>query len=236
MKKLLFLVGALFLSLGLIACDDNAQTYTYEEVLETIEIGFAESDSMSNVTEDLTLPFLSSLDKNAKLSWESSHEEIISSAGVVTRPLYDTEVTLILSLRVGSISRQEFFILTVKGTIQYYTVTFNIEDVETSQTIEDGQLVSEPTEVPVKANHVFTGWFLEDTLYNFSTPVTGDLTLVAGFELIQNAQYVIEFYEERIENDTYQRLSNEVLVGTPGETITLNRSKEGFVINTELSI
>jgi uncharacterized repeat protein (TIGR02543 family) len=236
MKKILFLVGTLFLSLALIACEDNEKTYTYEEVLETIEIGYSGNDNIDYVSGDLTLPLLSSFDKNAKLSWESSNEEIITATGEVTRPLYDTEVTLILSLRVGSISRQELYTVTVKGTIQFFTVTFNIEGVETTQTIEENQLVSEPTEEPAKDNHVFTGWYLSDSLYNFNTPVTSNITLTAGFDLIQSAQYVIEFYEQRIENDTYQRQSNEVLVGTPGETIELNRSKTGFQINSELSV
>jgi len=236
MKKILFLVSVVFISMILFACNNDQKTYTYEEVLETIEIGYADGDHIGQVTQNISLPVLSTLDKKATLSWESSNESIVHTNGTVNRPLTDTEVILILSLRVGAISRQEVYVLTVKGTQIFYTVTFDVEgDLET-QSILEGLTVNEPTEAPEKQGFVFAGWYVNDTLYNFSTPVTSNLNIVAVFELIQNADYTIEFYEQRITDNTYQRLSNEVLSGTPGQMVVFNRAKEGFVINTELSI
>ncbi|MDX9690838.1 MAG: endonuclease [Acholeplasmataceae bacterium] len=236
MKKLLVLFAILLAAFTLVACEDDTTTYTYDDVLESIEIGYEPGDSINHVTQNITLPSSSSLDLSATLTWESAHEDLISSTGEVNRPLEDVEAILILSLRVGSVSKQEFFILTVKGTNVYYNVTFDIEGVEQTSSVLSGTVLSEPIEVPSKENHLFVGWFVGDVQYNFSSPVTSDLDIVAVFAQIQSAEYAIEFYEQRVDDDTYRRLSNEILIGTPGETITLNRSKEGFVVNTELSI
>ena len=46
--------------------------------------------------------------------------------------------------------------------------------------VEDGKTVAEPT-APKKDGYTFDGWFLGEKKYDFSTPVTEDLTLVAKF-------------------------------------------------------
>lgn len=64
-----------------------------------------------------------------------------------------------------------------------YTVTFNTNggtDVE-PQTVEEGQTATEPT-APTKGSDTFGGWYSDSgltTAYNFSTPVTADITLYA---------------------------------------------------------
>lgn len=46
------------------------------------------------------------------------------------------------------------------------------------QTIADGALATEPA-TPTRDGYTFDGWYLNDQKYDFSTPVTGDVTLVA---------------------------------------------------------
>lgn len=46
--------------------------------------------------------------------------------------------------------------------------------------VEDGKTVAEPT-APKKDGYTFDGWFLGEKKYDFSTPVTEDLALVAKF-------------------------------------------------------
>lgn len=65
-----------------------------------------------------------------------------------------------------------------------YTVTFTGENVSVPvQTIREGGLAVEPKD-PSREDYDFTGWFKEgeDQPFNFSTPITQNITLVAGWK------------------------------------------------------
>lgn len=63
-----------------------------------------------------------------------------------------------------------------------HEVTFMVDGkVFASVEVEDGKLVSAPAEDPAKDGYSFDGWFDGEDAFDFSTPVTGDLTLVAKF-------------------------------------------------------
>ena len=66
---------------------------------------------------------------------------------------------------------------------QVYQVTFENEGEEPLVVdVEEGNPVQEP-EPPAKENYAFQGWQMEDgTLYDFTLPVTGNLTLYAAWE------------------------------------------------------
>ena len=63
----------------------------------------------------------------------------------------------------------------------YHVVTFDADGDTTSQRVEDGKKV-EKIEDPIKEGYEFSGWYLEDSLYDFSKAVRKDITLVAKFE------------------------------------------------------
>ena len=65
----------------------------------------------------------------------------------------------------------------------YYTVTFDTDGASSidSVVVKSGELVEEP-DSPVKEGYTFKGWKLKDQEYNFSTPVTGEITLTATWE------------------------------------------------------
>ncbi|MFU8792615.1 MAG: InlB B-repeat-containing protein [Acholeplasmataceae bacterium] len=81
--------------------------------------------------------------------------------------------------------------------VVYFTVTFNsnggteIQD----QVKVSGELATEPP-TPTKANYDFGGWFVDSALsipFDFSTPITNDLTLYAKWTPIQ---LTVVFYDE----------------------------------------
>nr|WP_285859148.1 InlB B-repeat-containing protein [Paenibacillus sp. MER 99-2] len=89
---------------------------------------------------------------------------------------------------------EESMTFTAQWTTNAYTVNFNsnggAEEVE-SQTVGYGNLVSTPIE-PTNAGYVFGGWYTSSdltTLYDFTAPVTGDLTLYAKWLL----RYTVSF-------------------------------------------
>lgn len=66
-----------------------------------------------------------------------------------------------------------------------YTVTFDAaggEPAPTTQTIADGEKAAEPANKPEKSGFTFEGWYLNGEKYNFATPVTANITLVARWE------------------------------------------------------
>lgn len=71
--------------------------------------------------------------------------------------------------------------------IYTYTITYVIgsasQITETVETVDDQSLLKKPAD-PTNGTNTFTGWYTDEsctTLYDFSTPVTGDLTLYAGW-------------------------------------------------------
>lgn len=71
----------------------------------------------------------------------------------------------------------------IEAPVAKHTVAFmNGSTVFATAEVENGSTVSKPQTNPVREGHTFEGWYLDGELYDFSTPVTDDLTLVAGFK------------------------------------------------------
>ena len=72
-----------------------------------------------------------------------------------------------------------------------YTVTFDTNGGSkvNSQTIPYGKTAKTPA-IPAKTGYTFAGWYLEGEKFNFSTPVTKDMTLTAKWTA---NQYTITF-------------------------------------------
>ena len=72
-----------------------------------------------------------------------------------------------------------------------YTVTFNSDggSVVRNQTINENSTARVPAE-PTKTGYSFAGWYLEDELFDFETPITGNITLVAKWDEIS---YTVTF-------------------------------------------
>ncbi|MBE6537427.1 MAG: hypothetical protein E7673_05685 [Ruminococcaceae bacterium] len=75
--------------------------------------------------------------------------------------------------------------LTAKWSVSAYTVTVNADngaEVKT-ETVEHGVFVELP-ENPTKTGFEFLGWFVGGEEYDFSTPVTSDITIIAKWKQI----------------------------------------------------
>ena len=62
-----------------------------------------------------------------------------------------------------------------------YTVTFDYGDIPAQQ-VKKNRLAVRPA-IPYREGHDFTGWFINGVLFDFDTPVTGDMALTAGWNL-----------------------------------------------------
>ena len=95
------------------------------------------------------------------------NDQIVSYDNPYTfTPVQDTEIAAVFEA--------------VKPGVTYHTVTINEQTVQ----VEHGLTLAKPAD-PVKEGYKFIGWFVGDTEYDFSQPVTSDLTITAKFEKIE---------------------------------------------------
>ncbi len=67
----------------------------------------------------------------------------------------------------------------VKEAIKY-TVTFDNDGTTNSVMVREGKVVDKPT-APTKEGYKFIGWYNGEEAYDFTSPVTSDLTLIAKY-------------------------------------------------------
>lgn len=238
MKKLLSIFAILTFSFILFACNQTVTpTHTASEIIDALEIVYSSGDSADHVTQNITLPSISELESSANISWESGNPTVLSNTGVVTRQLEDENVVLIVTVALGSSSLQRIFNLTVKGTIVYYTVTFDVEGTQTESRIVSGEKVAQPSD-PTLEMYRFTGWATDSIsgdMFDFDTAITEDLTLYASFELILYGNYTIEIYIENLEDDQYTLYSTEDFIEEDGTLVEINTNMSAYILNEELS-
>jgi len=100
--------------------DSEVKTFSYvidldsaavEADKNTLQIGFAGSDSQSSVTQNINLPLTGT--NGSVIAWSSSNETAVSLTGTITRTDTAQEVTLTATIRKGNASTAKTFDLTV---------------------------------------------------------------------------------------------------------------------------
>lgn len=99
--------------------------------------------------------------------------------GWSSTPLTDGRLGFTLASKDGTLAVEYVFVPeTVTHTVTFDTAGGTPVD---AQTVNDGEQAIDPG-TPVRDGYTFTGWLLDGEPYDFTTPVTGDVTLVAGWE------------------------------------------------------
>lgn len=101
---------------------------------------------------------------------------------------------IILAIFIIAIIALYFITKSQKEETIKYTILFNSNGgskVE-KQIIEKGQLAIQP-KAPEKEEHYFLGWYIGETLYDFSLPVNNNLTLNAAWEKIKEDTVLVTF-------------------------------------------
>lgn len=99
--------------------------------------------------------------------------------GWSSTPLTDGRLGFTLASDDGTLTVEYVF---VPETVTH-TVTFDTGDGTPvdPQTVNHGEQAIDPG-TPTRDGYAFTGWLLDGEPYDFATPVTGDVTLVAGWK------------------------------------------------------
>ncbi|MCL1872548.1 MAG: InlB B-repeat-containing protein [Clostridiales bacterium] len=129
------------------------------------------------VTPTVTGPDASSM-VNSNYTWTSSNTAVatVSAAGAIKAVGPGTAV-ITATAKDGSCKIEP---ITVNVT-KKFTVTFDAQGgspVPPSVIVDNGMPVSQPAD-PAKEGYVFTGWYSGTKVYDFSKPVTANLTLTA---------------------------------------------------------
>ena len=103
-----------------------------------------------------------------------------AATGFVTGGMFSSDVSAFCA--TGYEATEDSGVWTV-AALPNYTVTFDVDGDTTAiaaQTVQKGSTATEP-EAPTKADYTFAGWTLGGSAYDFATPVTGNITLVASW-------------------------------------------------------
>ncbi|MFA6800747.1 MAG: InlB B-repeat-containing protein, partial [Acholeplasmataceae bacterium] len=199
-KKIFMILFSLSILLGLFACDnDETYMYTINDIYESIEIGYAEDNQSNYVTQSITLPTTSTLDERAVISWFSLYQNIVSNEGIVIRGDNDQVVVLTYTIEYAGMTVYGNESVTVIGLndTHVYIITFDSvggSDIE-SVIANEGDAIVAP-ETPINEGYQFAGWFTTENytrVFTFSTMPSGNLTLYAKWNYIDENVYVITF-------------------------------------------
>src|SRR5690606_11713970 len=188
MKKILSIIGILIMSFIIVACDELPEEDVLQTAINSVQIGFAEGDSSTSVTQNITLPTTYS-GGSVTFSWTSSEPSVISASGVVNRPVGESNisVTLYLTATYNGQEKEKTFYLTVipiSEQVTTYTVTFNSNGGSTVNTITvvEGAKINAPVP-PTRAGYIFDAWYVNPgltTAWDFANgTVTSNMVLYA---------------------------------------------------------
>ena len=126
----------------------------------------------------------------------------------------------------------------VESELKKYTVTFNSNGGSSvsSQTIDYNEKATRPNN-PTKEGYTFKEWQLNGNAYNFNTPVTSNMTLIAVWEANETQQN--ETLKEILQDNSYNVNSNLVSGFKLGMTVNELKNKLGdsnIIVNTNNSI
>lgn len=137
----------------------------------------------------------------------------------------------------------ESMTLYAQWTINKFTVTFNSNggtSVASAEEVEYNTTVAEPT-APTKEGGKFAGWYLNGIAYDFNTPVTGNITLVAKWTIDEAKTYIkstqVDVADGFILNVTITQLEQVTYTVNNGEAIKLTpvASGEYYVVSIPMA-
>ncbi len=104
-----------------------------------------------------------------------------------------------------------------------FTVTFDTVGATAipDQVVESGQVATEPS-APVKEYFSFDGWLLNDEVFVFTTPITGDITLKANFSFIGIPD--TPAYEGRAYNEDFDQMINDFTSSSLNTTLAFHNA------------
>ncbi|MBR2384658.1 MAG: InlB B-repeat-containing protein, partial [Clostridia bacterium] len=205
--KILFLVLITTVLLAFIcSCTGRANTTSQtlifnSESKETLDSYSEEKESLISVETELETDTESEIEtiseSESEISQESefnqesereqaseSEVEVDSESTEESFPTSENELGSEFESEIESESIEDS--ITESEEIEVFVVTFQVDNGEEieNQFIEEGNLAVCPP-IPTKNGYVFMGWYINDEIFDFSTPIEFSFELVARWEEIK---------------------------------------------------
>ena len=170
---------------------------------------------------------------SGSVSWSAQAEgEDFVKFAIAARPGATGSTATNKTLRPGT------FVIKEGATAgAYYTVTFDSNggsDVAAQNVSNSGSATaSVPTPAPTNPGYSLVGWYKDQGLsqaYNFSAPVTGDITLYAKWEKIS----ATASYSPSLANNSGHRLIGEITAITGAENFYIQNGNNVMQINSTI--
>jgi endonuclease I len=217
------------------ACEDIEKTNQAEQLIKLIDIGFSDNDDISHVTKNLTLNTYLGGFTNVNITWLSLNQDVISHEGEVTRPELNTNVILIVRLKIGELTAQKNIELTVIGTRINASVTTLVLDQTYVIDITKETPVS-ALETPKLTGYKFLYWeTLEGLILDGKELISSNITIRAVLEEAVTYTYVIEIYTQVINTNTYTLFETKTLSEPKDTLIRYDQEIRGYSRNQTLS-
>jgi endonuclease I len=217
------------------ACEDIEKTNQAEQLIKLIDIGFSDNDDISHVTKNLTLNTYLGGFTNVTITWLSLNQDVISHEGEVTRPELNTNVILIVRLKIGELTAQKNIELTVIGTRINASVTTLVLDQTYVIDITKETPVS-ALETPKLTGYKFLHWeTLEGLILDGKELISSNITIRAVLEEAVTYTYVIEIYTQVINTNTYTLFETKTLSEPKDTLIRYDQEIRGYSRNQTLS-
>lgn len=121
------------------------------------------------------------------------------------------------------------------STIKKYTVSFrsNGGSAVSDQIIQEGGKVTRPA-TPTRAGYTFVSWMLGSSEYDFNSPVTSNMILVAKWNEIAKKNYTISFNSNGGTNVSSQTVSEGGKIARPSDPVRAGYTFGGWLLNGNL--
>ena len=140
-----------------------------------LQVGLGSNEKIDEVISNLTLPTAITGFQGVTVTWTSDKPEVISNAGVVTRPENDTEVNLSAEIKLGEQTLYAIFKVTVLKAVDTKALkTLLDEHYKESLAIANFEVLTESIELVKKIGDFDVTWISNNT--EVINPETGVVT------------------------------------------------------------
>ena len=228
-KILVFLV-CLFATFFVASCQNGATTEVEDEIVFntlvfdgtianlTVSNGTTVFDFSEEITVNGDISYVLSSDKAGLKKYNSNRVSLQPGENIVfVITFLNEEIDTVYEI---NIYRKKLFSVTFKTNGGSWVA---------QQRVEEGNFASEPT--TNKDGYNFAGWD-----YDFSLPITENITVTASWTPRTDISYVVKHYFQNVDDDGYTLLETEKLIGETESFVEADKKDiDGFVYNKSLS-
>lgn len=203
---------------------------------EALAIGYAQGDSETSVTKNVTLPATGG--NNSVITWESSDENVVSASGVVKRPLFtegDQTITLTASIKKGEATETKTFTLTLPA-LAGYTVSYDANGANEGAAPKAGKYNPDDTATVsgnpgalAKTGHTFNGWNTKAD--GTGTAYAADATFTIEANTTLYAQWKLNEYTVSFESDGGNAVNDQTIDYNEKAAKPDAPEKEGYIFS-----